>query len=170
MWGRVWRVWNISGCEMFLMNYISQIESLVHIAKTSFTPSHKHFQLSAVARHSLCNIMWQHAVCASKLNFHRYTNLLEIGVTGLIQKLLETCIYCLCVIGTIYWHEVFTCEHHVSVDQKTLFHLNSLTFLEQKKLYGVHLFWVFISVHFCHDHVCLCFFLDLFLFFFCFYS
>lgn len=80
-----------------------------------------------------------------KLNFHRYTNLLEMGITGLIQELLETCIYCLCVIGTICWHEVITCEHHVSIDQK-YFHLNSLTFLGQQ-LYGwVQYFGFYICV------------------------
>ena len=55
------------------------------------------------------------------MNFHGYTNLLNKHVKGLIQELLETCKYCLCVIGTIYWHEVIACEHHVSVDQKCSF-------------------------------------------------
>jgi len=60
-----------------------------------------------------------------QLNLLRYTNLLEMGVTGLIQELLETCIYCSCVIGTICWHEVITCEHHVSIDQKCSFILTA---------------------------------------------
>lgn len=113
------------------MNYISQIESLVQIVKFTLTLSLDSQQhLSS----SMSFIMTTCCVCL-QLNFHRYTNLLEMGVTGLIQELLETCIYCVCVIGTICWHEVITCEHHVSLDQKMLFHLNSLTFLGQES-YG----------------------------------
>lgn len=42
---------------------------------------------------SMSFIMTTCCVCL-KLNLRRYTNLLEMGVTGLIQELLETCIYC----------------------------------------------------------------------------
>lgn len=96
-----------------------------------------------------------------KWNHLRYTNLLDMGITGLIQELLETCIYCLCVIGTICWHEVITCGHHVSINQKCLF--NSLTFLDKSCMAEFSTLG-FISAYFLHDLTCECSFFNHFVF------
>lgn len=64
-------------------------------------------------------------------------------------------VYTVCVIGTISWHEVITCEHDVSVDQKC-FHQPHIPHKSCT---------VFISMHFFHEHICFFFPLLFFSFF-----